>query len=144
MSKRLAVQVVTADMQGACAFIRSRACGGLSEMPSLLKRKLARAKLSRSCTTPALVGSSIWSFAQEYRPWTLALFVASATSASLGGCGSLGCPRGHYRPWQVVGGGSPQPGHARGADMRCGLAMADSVGFVLAPGAVLGVISQEI
>ena len=37
MSKRLAVQVVTADVRGECAFIRSRACGGLSELRGLLK-----------------------------------------------------------------------------------------------------------
>ena len=144
MSKRLAVQDVTADMRGACAFIPSRACGCLSELRSLLKRKLARTKLLRSCATPALVGSSRCSFAQEYCPWTLALLVASATSATLGRCDGLGCLRGHVRPRRVVWGGSMRPGRAQNADMRFGSAMESSAGFVVAASAVLDAISHEI
>ena len=144
MSKRLAVQVVTADMRGACAFIRSRACGCLSELRSLLKRKLARTKLSRSCATPALVGSSRCSFAQEYCPWTLALFAASATSASLGRCDGLGCLRGHVRPWREVWGGSLRPERARNADMHFRSATESSAGFVLAASADLDANSHEI
>ena len=55
-----------------------------------------------------------------------------------------GCLRSDVRPWRVVWGGSLRQGRARNADMRFGLAMESSAGFVLAASAVLDAITHEI